>query len=168
MALPLCIIKSLKLKRREGFALTFVFMVGFASTIASILRWAFIYRAYQQVQNIEGAVYKIEIIKVWTTAEVSTASIAFCLPVLRNLIRRKWFKERKNQYWASSTIRGYIEKRRKRNAEKKGDSGIDPTMAGLRGENSGGISMEELEMVLQAGEDLEGGVATPENAYRPP
>lgn len=146
MALPLFIIKSMKLKRREGFALVFVFLVGIASTIASILRWAFIFFAYRQVQDNAGAVYKIEIIKVWTTAEVSTASIAFCLPVLRNLVRKKWFKK-KNQYWAGSAVRSYMDKRRKRAAERKGDSGVEASATELRDVERGGIWSEEVEMV---------------------
>ncbi|KAH8145328.1 uncharacterized protein LAJ45_10608 [Morchella importuna] len=96
LGLPLFILKTLKLQPREGFALTFVFLVGIASTTASVLRWAFIYSAYRQEQDVDGAIYKIEIIKVWTTAEISTATIAFCLPVLRSLVRSFWVWEKRN------------------------------------------------------------------------
>lgn len=146
MALPLFIINSMKLKRREGFALMFVFLVGFASTVASVLRWVFIFRAYRLVQDNAGAVYKIEIIKVWTTAEVSTASIAFCLPVLRSLVRKKWFKK-KSRHWAGSTVQNYMEKRRRKAAERKGDSGVDASATGFRDEEVGGIWAQEVEMV---------------------
>jgi hypothetical protein len=99
LIIPLLVLRELRLRKGEVYAFAFIYLIGSASILASILRYAFIRVAYRdglkyQAHNSSAyeAVYLStdldEKIKVWTTVEYCTASIAFCLPSLRNLLRR--------------------------------------------------------------------------------
>lgn len=87
MAIPLFVLKTLPLRRREMYAIAFILFLGLICIVASIVRfvflWDFIYGDHDESlpsqQNI--IVYTSEL-------EVVIAVWAGCLPALRALLRR--------------------------------------------------------------------------------
>ncbi|KAA8899250.1 hypothetical protein FN846DRAFT_177671 [Sphaerosporella brunnea] len=98
LIIPLLVLRELHLRKVEVFAFVFVYAIGSVSIFASLLRYIFIRIAYRNGlgvrpgDDLAESIYRSaaldEKIKIWTTVEYSTASIAFCLPSLRNMMRR--------------------------------------------------------------------------------
>lgn len=87
MAIPLFVLKTLPLRRREMYAIAFILFLGLICIVASIVRfiflWDFIYGDHQ------GSLPSQQNIIVYTSElEVVIAVWAGCLPALRALLRR--------------------------------------------------------------------------------
>lgn len=87
LLLPLSIIRSLHLRRRQAIALTGIFGIGTLSIAASTARFVAIYRV---IVHSENAALSIQSTEQWSTVECATAMIAFCAPSFRS-----WLNGRK-------------------------------------------------------------------------
>ncbi|KAF8467400.1 hypothetical protein BDZ91DRAFT_762839 [Kalaharituber pfeilii] len=78
--LPLLIIRTYNLQRKEVFGLCFIFTVGIMCITASIVRYVVMYTPYKSPPaTMEG----VRTAFFWTTLEIVTGFIAFCLPSFR-------------------------------------------------------------------------------------
>lgn len=82
------VLREIRLGTVAWWSLCFVYFVGGISILASFVRYLFI-RRYILADDIYEAIALNETIEVWNAVEYCTASIAFCLPSLRSLWRRK-------------------------------------------------------------------------------
>ena len=85
LLIPLLILRNIPVPRRCIF---FVYLVGGISIVAAVMRYVFIYR-YMSARNDREAIALHQANELWNSIEYCTASIAFCLPALRNLFRKK-------------------------------------------------------------------------------
>jgi len=88
LLIPLMVLREIRLGTVARWSLCFVYFVGGISILASFLRYVFI-RRYIPADDEYEAIALNETFEVWNAVEYCTASIAFCLPSLRGLWRRK-------------------------------------------------------------------------------
>lgn len=81
LLLPIPVIKSLNLPKREKFALAFLFLLGSIVCVISCLRLKALMPASKPDTTWNTAVTTI-----WTEAEMNVAITCACLPVLRGLV----------------------------------------------------------------------------------
>lgn len=86
MILPIAVIPSLKLRRRETIALLSVFLLGIFSIGASTARFIVVYKV---IANKTNAATSIQSLELWSTVECATAMIAFCAPAYRGWLTKK-------------------------------------------------------------------------------
>ena len=79
MLLPIPVIKSLHLPIRQRVVLSFVFAVGMAATATSTVR---IFTLNVNIQSVDPT-WEIGQSSLWSAAEMNTAIICACLPVLK-------------------------------------------------------------------------------------
>ena len=89
MILPITILRTLSLRRREFIALTLVFLVGLTTIICAIIRFAVIHETYRHDESPEGKINDISVIQVWSFIETYFAIITFCLPAFRVLLNHR-------------------------------------------------------------------------------
>lgn len=90
MALPITILRTLSLKRREFIGLTLVFLVGLTTIICAIIRYIVIHETNSQDhEGPEGKINDISVIQVWSYIEAYFAIITFCLPAFRILLNSR-------------------------------------------------------------------------------
>ncbi|KAK6429692.1 hypothetical protein LTR95_014158 [Oleoguttula sp. CCFEE 5521] len=85
VALPIPMIRQLKMAKRQKIALMGVFALGFFTCLTSILRLQSLYSAAQLQGglNQHGAMAAL-----WSQVELATGIVCSCLPTLRTLIAR--------------------------------------------------------------------------------
>ncbi|KAK6439757.1 hypothetical protein LTR95_004028 [Oleoguttula sp. CCFEE 5521] len=85
VALPIPMIRQLKMAKRQKIALMAVFALGFFTCLTSILRLQSLYSAAQLQGglNQHGAMAAL-----WSQVELATGIVCSCLPTLRTLIAR--------------------------------------------------------------------------------
>ncbi|KAI5811300.1 hypothetical protein DFH27DRAFT_20296 [Peziza echinospora] len=92
LLLPLLIIRSYNLKRREKIGLTFTFAVGTFSVAASVVRYVILYQPYKYppatLSGLRQAYF-------WSTLEVVTGLFAFSLLSFRPVLMRALKKGKK-------------------------------------------------------------------------
>ncbi|KAI5786965.1 hypothetical protein DFH27DRAFT_603537 [Peziza echinospora] len=92
MALPITVLRSLNLRRRDLFALSFVFIVGVVTILAAVIRYAVVYETFRKPSaptNVEKKINDIMVVMSWCFIEAYLAQIAFCLPAFRVFLRSK-------------------------------------------------------------------------------
>lgn len=85
LILPLLVIQSFKLRRREKLGLCFVFTMGIMCVTASVVRY---YKMYIPFDHPSATMEGVRVAFLWSTIEVTTGFIAFCLPSLRLVLFR--------------------------------------------------------------------------------
>ena len=91
LVLPLLIIQSFNLQRREKLGLCFIFLVGIMSVAASVVRYVVMYIPFQHPPaTMQGA----RVSFFWSTLEVLTGFVAFCLPSFRVVLFKAFSKGR--------------------------------------------------------------------------
>ena len=85
LILPLLIVKSFNLKQREKWGLCFIFAVGVMCVTASVVRY---YKMYVPFDHPPATVEGARVAFLWSTIEVTTGFIAFCLPSFRLVLFR--------------------------------------------------------------------------------
>ena len=90
MAIPLFILRALpRLRRREMYAIGFVFLLGLVCVVAAIVRFIFLWRfMYGKSLPSHQLPSQQNIIVYTSELEVVVAVVAGCLPALRVLLRR--------------------------------------------------------------------------------
>ena len=89
VTMPFPCIRKLQMSNREKFGIAFIFMLGTLSTIASILRLAFISMAFTSNFGVLGDSHNSGTPpSVWSTIEGAVGVLAACLPPLGPLIRK--------------------------------------------------------------------------------
>ena len=83
LLLPLLIIKSFNLKRREILGLCFIFFLGLFCVAASVIRYVVMYIPYKYPPATMGGVREAFL---WSTVELVVGLIAFCLPSFRAVL----------------------------------------------------------------------------------
>ncbi|KAK0663898.1 hypothetical protein QBC41DRAFT_23669 [Cercophora samala] len=86
MALPMPVLSSLKLPRRQKYALVGVFALGFFVCIVSIIRLVYLIDVVKKAGY--DATYNSAQMIYWTSVEVSAAICCACLMTLKPLIQR--------------------------------------------------------------------------------
>ena len=79
MLLPVPVIRSLKLPLRQKIILSFVFAIGMVATATSIVR---IFTLNVSIQSADPT-WEIGQSSLWSAAEMNTAIICACIPVLK-------------------------------------------------------------------------------------
>lgn len=87
MAIPLFVLKTLPLRRREMYAIAFILFLGLICIVASIVRFIFLWDFIYGDHN-ESLPSQQNIIVYTSELEVAIAVWAGCLPALRVLLRR--------------------------------------------------------------------------------
>ncbi|KAK0734529.1 hypothetical protein B0T26DRAFT_670816 [Lasiosphaeria miniovina] len=90
MTLPLPVLSSLKLPRRQKIALIGVFALGFIICIISILRLVTLINVQAQAQQSLDSTYTSAKLIFWTSVEVNASICCACMMTLKPLIQR-WF-----------------------------------------------------------------------------
>ncbi len=85
MVVPLSILPTLQIGRREILALALVFAVGTISIIAAITRTAIVHGVLTSTNAGQNTQRELE---TWSYIEMSLATVAFCLPAFRVLFVR--------------------------------------------------------------------------------
>ncbi|KAF8429295.1 hypothetical protein EV426DRAFT_703090 [Tirmania nivea] len=83
--LPLLIVQSFNLKRRERWGLCFIFAVGTLSITASVVRY---YELYAPFGHPLASIKDVWVALLWSTVEIMAGFIAFCLPSFRIVLFR--------------------------------------------------------------------------------
>ncbi|KAF8462362.1 hypothetical protein BDZ91DRAFT_850601 [Kalaharituber pfeilii] len=92
MVLPLAVLRTLNLRRRDLFALSFVFLVGIITILAAIIRYIVVHQTYTnpgEANNAEKKINDIMVVMSWCLIEAFLAQIAFCLPAFRVFLRNR-------------------------------------------------------------------------------
>ncbi|KAL1837203.1 hypothetical protein VTJ49DRAFT_4154 [Mycothermus thermophilus] len=88
IALPMPVLSSLTLPRRQKYAVIGVFALGFFACAISIVRLSYLVMATQQDwQTVDGS-YRSAYMIFWTTVEVNAAISCACIMTLKPLIER--------------------------------------------------------------------------------
>ncbi|KAK0730970.1 hypothetical protein B0H67DRAFT_639413 [Lasiosphaeris hirsuta] len=88
VTLPMPVLSTLKLPRRQKFALVGVFGLGFFVCIVSVFR--LVYLVEMETQQSFDATYTSAKLIFWSTVEVNTSIACACIMTLKPLIQ-KWF-----------------------------------------------------------------------------
>jgi len=83
--LPLLVVQSFNLKRREKLGLCFIFAVGIMCVTASVVRY---YKLYHPFNNLPASTEGVRVALLWSTVEITTGMIAFSLPSFRIVLFR--------------------------------------------------------------------------------
>ncbi|RPB18358.1 hypothetical protein L211DRAFT_815638 [Terfezia boudieri ATCC MYA-4762] len=85
LILPLLIVKSFNLKRKEKYGLCFIFAMGIMCVTASVVRYYMLYLPFEYPPvTIDG----VRVALLCGTLEMMTGMIAFCLPSFRMILYR--------------------------------------------------------------------------------
>lgn len=85
LAIATIILKSLRLRGSDFWALGFVYLIGVISASAELVRYAVL---YNYLRNITGADPNTsDLVEFWTTTEVFLGNLAFVLPTFRTVAR---------------------------------------------------------------------------------
>lgn len=106
MALPITILRTLSLRRREFIGLTLVFLIGLTTIVCAIIRYVVIHETNNDVESIEGKINDTSVIQVWSFIEVYFAIITFCLPAFRVLLNSRRRKLNLNSRYAPHCEQG--------------------------------------------------------------
>ena len=100
LILPLLIVQSFNMKRREKYGLSFIFAVGIMCVTASVVRY---YKLYLPFDHLPVSIDGVRVSILWSTIEITTGMIAFCLPGFRMVLFRAYKRGRdtiRKKHWS--------------------------------------------------------------------
>jgi len=118
LAVPLSVLHTLQLGRRQAVALAVVFLIGGLSIIAAVARFVIIFPKIRR--NAKAPI--VHTYELWALIEITSSQLTVCLPALRGWLRgRKDNRSRKawgsNERKTASDVSGGSSGRKTRGSE---------------------------------------------------